>query len=518
VGRRSEMLTNDGFERLGDSAKIAVDLKLLSDPDGDVDAPATSVGSWGQWRLWIGGLNLCEHELVLGDGQIESQEAVTWYLAPFVRWLAEHWGPLLHEERFPRGLRLGELSRARTARDAYLSILETRGDDLTAFEPWQEWASRHGVRWAAEGGLTPDVFIRRVGDDVEVSWGNRLQPGGEAAQFWIEPGIAHVPVSAVGDALDAALEWFANQPDLVNRGWFGEIRQLIQNSRRQAERSHWLSWYLDGSHLAGPLTELFNRLRMRPEIVGAFQGMAAAQYLDPLSPAAAMFGTLSPNISEPAAIRLLAIVSDAYHDRANSADLDQFVTGQPAWSARSPWDEGYQLARDFIETADILRNETLVDLDNLLARLGVTSRPEHLDEVGPRGAALAGDGLRPTIVINRDHPMNRAAAGRRFSIAHELCHILHDRGRGRRVTHSSTPWAPAAVEQRANAFAAMLLMPPEAIRRALPELSGNVSLETIADAAAAMQVSLRALIQHLANLNEIADEDRGRAAAGSRRG
>jgi hypothetical protein len=504
------MLTDDGFERLGNPAMFAVDLKLLSDPDGDVGAPVASVGSWGQWRLWIGGLNLCEHELVLGDGQIEAKEAVTWYLAPFVRWLAEQWGPLLHEERFPRGLQLGELSRARTARDAYLSVLETRGDDLNAFKPWQDWASRHGVRWAAEGGLTPDIFIRRVGDDIEVSWGDRLQPGGEAAQFWIEPGIAHAPVSAVGDALDAALGWFVKQPELANREWFGEVRQLIHSRRRPVERSHWLSWYLDGSRVAGPLTELFDRLRTRPGVVSAFQGMAAAKYLDPLSPAAAMFGALAPNISETAATRLLAIISEAYHGSVRTAHLDQFVTDRPAWLARSPWDEGYQLARDFIETVDIVRNETSVDLENLLGRLGIRNRLEHLDEAGPRGAALAGDGLRPTIVVNRDHPMNRAAVGRRFSIAHELCHILHDRGRGRRVTHSSTPWAPAAVEQRANAFAAMLLMPPEVVRRVVPDLSRAVSLETIADAAAAMQVSLRALIQHLANLNEIADEDRER--------
>jgi hypothetical protein len=56
----------------------------------------------------------------------------------------------------------------------------------------------------------------------------------------------------------------------------------------------------------------------------------------------------------------------------------------------------------------------------------------------------------------------------------------------------------------------MLLMPPEVIRRVLPDLSGDISLETIASAAAVMQVSLRALIQHLANLNEIADDDRER--------
>jgi Zn-dependent peptidase ImmA (M78 family) len=448
--------------------------------------------------------------LVLSDSQAEAQDAVTWYLAPFVRWLARYWGPLLHEERFPRGLRLGELSRARTARDAYLSVLDTRADDLVAFEPWQDWASRHGVRWAAEGGFTPDVFIRRVGDDIEVSWGERLQPGGEAVQFLIEPGVSHAPVSTVGDALDAALAWVIEQPVLANRDWFSEVRRIVETRKSAAERQHWLSWFLDGSYAPGPLTQLFNRHRTRPETVRAFQAPTPTKYIDPLTPAAAMFGALSPNISGNAGTRLLAIVQNAFEDHSNTFEVDQFVIDQPAWSARSPWDDGYQLARDFIEVADVLSERNWVDLDGLLGRLGVRLEREQLDESGPRGAALAGEGLRPTIVLNRDHPMNRHAVGRRFSIAHELCHILHDRGRARRVTHTSTPWAPAAVEQRANAFAAMLLMPPEIFKRIIWGLPGHVTLETIAETARTLQVSLRALIQHLANLNEIADEDRER--------
>ena len=46
---------------------------------------------------------------------------------------------------------------------------------------------------------------------------------------------------------------------------------------------------------------------------------------------------------------------------------------------------------------------------------------------------------------------------RRFTLAHELCHLIHDRGYGARLAIASGPWAPADVEQRANAFAAMLL-------------------------------------------------------------
>ena len=95
---------------------------------------------------------------------MQRQEHVTWYLAPLLRWLATVWTPLLHEERFPNAVR-----RACDARSTYVSVASTQMDDAEIFAPWQAWAARHGLRWAAEGGLVPDVFMRRLGDDIEVA-------------------------------------------------------------------------------------------------------------------------------------------------------------------------------------------------------------------------------------------------------------------------------------------------------------------------------------------------------------
>ena len=87
-------------------------------------------------------------------------------------------------------------------------------------------------------------------------------------------------------------------------------------------------------------------------------------------------------------------------------------------------------------------------------------------------------------------------------MAHELCHILFDRSRARSLAHSSTPWASPSVEQRANAFAAMLLMPPTRARLAysgdLTELKQEVG--RLADK---LKVSRGALKRHLANIDEI---------------
>ena len=112
-GRNRTMQNEGGFERFGQPDRFALDLRLLPDPDGDNAAPAASIGSWGQWRLWVGGINLTEHDLAVASGQVVRQEHVTWYLAPLLRWLATVWTPLLHEEHFPSTIR-----RARDARSA----------------------------------------------------------------------------------------------------------------------------------------------------------------------------------------------------------------------------------------------------------------------------------------------------------------------------------------------------------------------------------------------------------------
>ena len=74
------------FEVFGERRTFALEMCLLPDPDGDATAPASSVGSWGRWRLWANGLNLTEHELHLDDGSVVRVDSVTWYLAPLLRW------------------------------------------------------------------------------------------------------------------------------------------------------------------------------------------------------------------------------------------------------------------------------------------------------------------------------------------------------------------------------------------------------------------------------------------------
>jgi Zn-dependent peptidase ImmA (M78 family) len=77
------------------------------------------------------------------------------------------------------------------------------------------------------------------------------------------------------------------------------------------------------------------------------------------------------------------------------------------------------------------------------------------------GLTLVDPGFGSFVVVNHDHPSLR----RRFSYAHEYCHVLMDRAR--RGAISSQDNRGDLLEVRANSFAANFLLPTEGVRNFL---------------------------------------------------
>ena len=191
------------WERLeGDTSVFALRMAFASDPDdGRYIDPEVGL-SWGSFQIWVEGRNLCAH---LEEG--ERIDSVHWYLPPVLEWFTRHWNPLLHEERLP----------VRTEGDTgWTSLHATRfppqaieDDELRASEwesAWQDWWIRHALRAAREGGLFPDVVIRRFRDSVEVSWGP-VRSEGVPYRFdsTESAGFARLPPQAVAEPLHAML-------------------------------------------------------------------------------------------------------------------------------------------------------------------------------------------------------------------------------------------------------------------------------------------------------------------------
>lgn len=184
------------WQRFGDPSRFAIDFRFLPDPHNGRGSPPAQAASWGAFRLRVRGRNLCEHH-----AQGELHDAVTWYLLPLFTWLAENWDPLFHEQRLP------EPMNANSTRHAYLrAVRATLGDTDPQVEfraeAWQQWWHRHGLRSCREGGLFPDVFLRRMLDFVEISWGNQALPGAPTEFYFTAPfDTVYLEVAEVADPL-----------------------------------------------------------------------------------------------------------------------------------------------------------------------------------------------------------------------------------------------------------------------------------------------------------------------------
>ena len=370
-GMHSEVDTladNPSFMIFGDKARFALEIRLIPGAATGPE-PEDFMGSWGEWRLWISNLNLCELRLDTEDGLVEIQE-VRWYLAPLFAWMVENWMPLLHERRLPPGGGLGD-SRPRSARGAYLAMVESAGDDLERFCPWQHWANRHSIRSASAGGILPDVFVQRMGDDLEFSWGDRVQPGAMAASFVVEDGLARASVDTVAECLRSALQWFLLQEQSSEAPWKHELRERWEKvGQKRAGLSH-LSWYLDSSPEPKALTEKFLGALDRLNRPLTF---ATEAWLGKLSPEVAMFGDLSPEISSNAASVLLGEYFNARNNTEHEDLLSELSSDLPAWTASSPWHNGYSLALDVLDEIDPEPEASMTRLEQMLEMLGVRVR------------------------------------------------------------------------------------------------------------------------------------------------
>jgi len=225
--------------------------------------------------------------------------------------------------------------------------------------------------------------------------------------------------------------------------------------------------------------------------------------------ASLMFSSVAPTISEHD-VRTLASVMVQQYSRDPVADelasLSEPVALDPTIR---PWEQGYDLAESLHADLNLDLRAGWVDVESVLQRLGVSILARTLDDDDLRACCIAGEHHTPTIVHNETSRFFSHPAARRFTVTHELCHILFDQSRGKKLAIASGPWAPKALEQRANAFAAMFLMPPELVERAIADLPDPIHDGTsISRIAVRLHVSKRTIVDHLYNMTLMSETER----------
>ena len=486
------------FISFGSPDRFEIAARWSTDDEQRARLPLEEGWSTGDFRITVGNQVLTEHRF---GGQ--SKDYLSWYLSPVIEWLIASWTWLFHEEGYAWVDKSGGPAAVSTlaALERTIASPNQAGRDL--YRNTQAWWRRHALRAADSSALYPDIYFRRVADDIEISWLDR-QPAYAPDGFALTllPGYATLPVRAVAAPLWQFLDWATQTASAANEGdktIVDALRKAFENLKCTPAST------LELRYVGERVQELLEQVR---EAVGfdheieVVDDIPAIEFLDS---AVLMFGGINVDMGEPDIQRLVEFL--ATQRGGIESDAVAALTMNPANEAwLQPYEEGYRLAEEVRDELRIEPEQLHVDIERVLDGLGIRVEDVELDIDAIRGVAVAGEGFSPAILVNKTSPYNVNDAGRRFTLAHELCHILFDRTRAKRLSHLSGPWTSARTEKRANAFAAMFLPSADAI-----SLSPGSSTESeIRSLAKRVGVGFSALIEHLYNVNLIGDAERER--------
>ncbi len=486
-----------GMQSFGDPNRFEISAQWIKDKEHRNRLPKAYGWSMGELCIKVGGVTLTEHRI-----HGESKESLQWYLGPLVAWLLSQWKWLMHEEAYAWPTVSGDSAAFTAEADLERYMGSEYPKDRDVYKEIRSWWMRHALRSADPSALYPSIFIRRFEDNIEVSWLDK-QPefAPDGYELNLNPGSALFAVEEVAQPLWKFLEWATNEAQGVTKEDWAQVDALreqfaIVKCTNISE--------LEAAHLAADvLTVLMDEAgknQWKPDRKASNDIPVVTQFDMPVL----MFGGLNVNISAND-VRQIFNILVLQHRGVEDEKLSSLVSSPSNYEYLQPYAHGYELAYQIREELDIDPHKAFIDIKKYLKLLRIDVLEVRLETNSIRGIAIAGNDFSPAIVVNLSHKFNGSARGRRFTLAHELCHIFFDRSHAKRLSHVSGPWTSGRVEKRANAFAALFLATPHALERALGE---NVSPDRamIERLAASFGIGARALREHMRNLNIISDD------------
>jgi Zn-dependent peptidase ImmA (M78 family) len=490
--------------------RLKFEIGFEADPDGGIGASFEESTSWGWFRITVDGTNLCQHVV---NSQLSDR--VHWYLLPLLEWFVQNWDSLLHETKLPACF-----IEPVSARQGFSNFIPYRGnDDETVPPPGEskededtvfEWWERHAIRASAQGGILPDLFFRRSRNQIEVSWGHTRVEGAPsdlrflapAGQALLEPKqTALCLYKVIKQAADELCQRVPNNPRFSSL--YTAVTRL--NEPRSVERAAWIAGIGKSIEESEALL-----LRLGKDLSKEYKELiipSTEELVISHAPAAVlMFGSLSPSVGDRDVQTLFAVLKDTVTSAVGGHPLPTIKYDAMRSSA---WHQGYQLANLARRELGVPDTPYKVDLNKLFSRNGIRREEVDLSDIKIRAVAICGQGLHPVVAFNKSSKHNESEPGLRFTLAHELCHLLFDEEEGVPLAVASGPWAPAEIEKRANAFAAMFLMPVNACRTLLDKhrKNGKVDRKVISHIAAAFGTGKWATLRHLLNLGLIDNDE-----------
>lgn len=397
--------------------------------------------------MWLG------DDLVWGTRKIGSTAVlgITWSWIDLLEHLARRWVALVWEEIDPLGLGQPPWQVRTLAEQRWARVKSSEQRDLEQ-RALLRYEDAHNLAAALGGATAPQLWVYREGNRMVLSSGRR--------PIWR-------PVVEVLDTLAALGNVVSDR--LVES----------KDERAQAAITAWLNRHeLDPDRVVATATSLpvakVKELRGNAEAATFWELLPQARSPSDLMVAARMLPTTT---SIPVTRSILQWVRT--RERQPTPDLDALavealaVTGETK-NAR-PFEMGYELASWLRSIPDVVKPTGRVNPEDLLRRFGVEVEVGKLASRDIDAICCWSQTRGAAIYVNAGGRHASGRGGRRATLAHELCHLIVDRARTLPVAEVLGGRCSVFVEQRANAFAAELLLPREIAGAALGSAADPVA-------------------------------------------
>lgn len=433
-------------------------------PSDPVPFPELNAGQYVlDIAMWVHGRNIWRTTSRSGP----TLDYVRWDAVPIAHWFRSNWVPMLHEEALPlRRMGSNGAEAANRITDLMLESIPLSGLRSTQLRIAEDWWRRHALRSADDSGLLPNVVLRRLSRDAEVAWDSQFVISGMDRKFVEASGVDFVPVRAVHEAII----------EFVEGTFEGTIGGTARNAGttslpqgpdlRSTDERTALEW-LAGLHTHVP-GEPGNRTAPL-EAVERLVEIEMPKVTDGIAEhttATLLFRSLSPELTEQDLDNLRTVLID---DRLFSEPTPEYtglVRRVPVQPDRPAWEQGYTLASEVRDELGPGRTEPM-NAQDLIDSIGIAEHTLSLSDGELRAASVRKPSGAACILLNSKSRFAQFPHAKNMDIAHELCHLLFDEEFGQPLAVVQGPWAPGYVEQRANAFAAALLLPREGIQATL---------------------------------------------------
>jgi Zn-dependent peptidase ImmA (M78 family) len=382
------------------------------------------------------------------------------YVDDLLSHLAEFWQPLILRQNYPLPLTLNRPSQLRPEAETAWGALpeeqvELQEDKVAAFEQAHNLALSFGGQFDL-----PCLWLFRQGQYFLIETDDLL--------IQSEVSIVVDALSRIGDAIAERLE-NTDEPR-----WSRLVRSWRQ--RDDADPDRLLMWS----------TGLPRESASRLSSIGLLRPVSSVREMadddDELRIAARMTGALPIAEIE----RLLRHASQI--PARSSPELDELSKKAVAildseLRGQQPFAQGVALARFARDALGLSLHDRAELLPKFFYKNKIYVEFKDLSLANLDAIAIWGRSHGPGILLNTSSRwlggalrQDMASKGRaRVTIAHEMCHLLVDRGHALGVVDIRNGRIPLAVEQRAGAFAAAFMLPAEAAvevwDRVAPDLS-----------------------------------------------